>query len=324
MPLPRTGREWSDEDVEFALDPPAGMSLREAAAALGRSYSAIVACRDKARRGWRPSTPAKPRAGVGIQRWTDEEMGLVLTPPLGWRMSRVADELGRSLQSVRRMRSRLLSGWAPTGRASRIDDARLEFIRENPGMTAVNVAEQLGTTAASVEHYRMLLRRAEGQDFGRGPYDKNPHMVRAGQLILAKTCVECGVLRGGAEFHRRSVRKVTSVCRFCTATAHDSEKAAATHAALEAVVRDLAGSYGVPYRSRGGESYTQDDMVILRDPELPISEKAARLGRTYTGTVQALALYGFSVSRPERPEPGGIWVIDRLCPDVSAVSEPCS
>lgn len=232
------------------------------------------------------------------RRWTDEEIGLVMDPPAGYTMRQVGELLGRSRGSVLSMRSRVLNGWSPQSEPP-LTEVEIDFIRCSPEMTAMEVAKQLGRGYATVTHQRRKLAQSEGLYFGRGPYDKDP-MCHGKRRVLAKTCLACGLLWGGAEFV--SGRGVCNGCRKTRRRPDDKQ-------GMEEQVERLAERTGIPYRSRHYEPYTEDDCEVLANPNLSVAAKAALIGRTYKATQQAIRSYGFTTSAPDRTEPYGLWRI---------------
>lgn len=237
------------------------------------------------------------------RRWSDDELGLVMEPPAGFTLPQVARLLGRSLRSVVSMRHRLRRGWSPVAQPP-LSESDLDFIRASQGMTALQVAEELGRSYGSVTHARAKLTRDEGLSFGTGPYDKNPHWAGR-RTVLARTCVACGLLWGGAEF-TTDRGKTSSVCRRCRAISRDD---ANLREAREQQVREEAERRGVPYMTHHYDEYTDADVQVLADRSLTVVEKAARLGRTYEAARQALTTFQLTSKREPRREPYGLWAI---------------
>lgn len=251
--------------------------------------------------------------GKSNQRWRPDELTLV--SDLSIESADIAAELGRSIGAVVTLRRRMAEGWKPRKAFVPLTDQQTDFIAEHPEMTARTVADELGVPYPLVTKARRALAKERGISFGTGPYDKSPHMVGA-RLLLGKTCPACGVLRGGADFHRNG-SKTHPVCRFCRSETRKPDD----RTEREERVRKLAPVVGVVYRSLHGEEYTEKDMTVLSDPTLSLTEKAARLGRTYAATCMAAQQYGFSSKVEERAEPHGVWIVDAATQE-AAQTEP--
>ena len=239
------------------------------------------------------------RATKNNARWSDDELAVVTSSAT---VREIALQLGRSVGAVATMRKRLAGGWTPQGEPPLSED-EIDFIRSTANMTAQQVAEELGRPYSTVTFTRRRLIREEGRYFGKGPYDKDPLMV-GDRFLVAKSCIRCGVIRGGAEFSKTSAK-----CRYCRIELRDYAAEAKSRAALDQRVRELAEMVGVPYRSRHFDEYAKADIELMERSDLTLCEKAARLGRTYDATSMAMHEFGISRRRSERPEPRGVWTI---------------
>jgi hypothetical protein len=226
----------------------------------------------------------------------------------------IAATTGRSIGSVKRMRGRIEAGWVPK-MAPPLNRVEMDFIAANPAMTAQAVADALGATYAAVTYARRRLAREQGADFGTGPYDKDPTAM-GDRMVLAKTCLSCGLLLGGRHFAKAGKgRGLQAHCTECRALS----RPASDHDRLERRVEAMASDPLIPdYASRRYYDYTETDLQVLGDESLTVAEQAARLGRTYGATAQARKDYQVAVARGERPEPGGLWRITLPAELVSA------
>ena len=234
-------------------------------------------------------------------QWTDDDKGVVADDRLT--ALQAAEATGRTVGAVRKMRFRLRRG-QDSQREMPLCETEIDYVREHPEMTAQRVADEIERPYHLITKARRRLISEEGHSFGKGPYDKSPYML-GNRLLIAKSCIRCGVVRGGAAFSRNGHDGFSSTCCYCRAETREQDD----RRGRDEKVQKRAEEIGVPYMSRHGEEYVSEDIQVLEDSALEIVEKAARLGRTYEAARAAANAHGFAMKRRDRPEPGGVWLI---------------
>lgn len=261
---------------------------------------------------------ARKNSNVERKLWTDEEIGeLEFLSNLSARQA--GEILGRSMQSVQHMRTKLAKGWSPTKKPW--SDSDLDFVRSTKNLTAIQVADHLARTPATVVQMRVLLSKREGISFNPGR-TKDPFYVGKNRL-LAKTCLGCGLLLDASWFSHegnkpgrtdgRSARWRPRCIR-CSQLYGDGKKYRANNANR---LGDRSAKYykkqqqlSKQVAERNYFPYLAADHIILRDSTLTHFEKAILLKRTVSGVRSVIKKYGYQ-SRIGKGDPlNGVWHID--------------
>jgi hypothetical protein len=195
-----------------------------------------------------------------------------------------------------------------------MSDDEIAFIASTMDRYASDVADELGKTRSAVQQARRRLRLA-GRVGETCVDPKRPQPYEVGRrTLLAKTCIDCGLLWGGGEFANAG-HAYGPTCRRCRnrRRRRAREGAGISHAvraaALEAVTESLASSE-VPYRSRSGQPWTGPEIDLLARRDLTTPAIAAQIGRSWQAVAAACKRYG--VKRPAETAtrlPTGEWRI---------------
>jgi len=241
--------------------------------------------------------------------WTDWEYGVVFESD-HMTAREIGEVIGRSEGAVWDMRRKLRNGWEPTRKATeewtREEDAALIA---NPYLSAPKVAKLLSRSRDAVVHRRKTLR-AQGISL---PRSGNSSPFRPGaRPMLAQTCPDCGLLLQAKWFMVVSGawRKRCTRCH----TAHFAGSRRPRNVSDQAKrSKESAQKYQaltLPGAVNNGNEYTEQDMDVLRDPDLTLFQKALMLKRSYLGVAGAAHRYGFpsavGLGDPERDQ----WMID--------------
>lgn len=179
-----------------------------------------------------------------------------------------------------------------------------EFIVETPQLTTAQVAVRLGRTRSAVACRRALVARRTGVRFR---VNNDPFKV-GDRPLLARTCLDCGVLLEARLFGRDG-ESWRSTCTPCRVERHpprrerfdkDDGSAERANAKLQAATLP-APRHRFPW--------LEDDHAVLADPDLTTLQKALRLGRTYMATASAVYKNGYRSATGSMKEQG-VWVID--------------
>lgn len=270
----------------------------------------------------------------GRRPWTDEELGFLQSPPRGWTNADIAECLGRTTATVRGYRRRLREGWSPRTDLYYTDDF-LEAVAASFDRVIREVADELDCSPDRIKRARRFLR-----DTGRLSQDTKQRWVRpqrpyevGDRTLLAKTCVGCGLLWGGAHFpftrasSERGSGAYGDMCyrcknaRFRDGKHFESRTAAAQAAhvtAMEKATEALA-TEAIPYRSNHRQPWTESDVALLRRRDLTMPEIAAQLGRSWSAAWSACNSYGIYRPRERATQlPTGEWRIE--FPDLGVAS----
>jgi hypothetical protein len=248
----------------------------------------------------------------GRRPWTDEELGFIQSPPRGWKNADIAEYLGRSTATVKQYRIKLRNGWAPQSHLW--TDEFLEGIASSASQSRADAAANLGCSLHTVKRARAhLVRLGVLTDLqGRS---RRPSSV-ADRTLLAKTCVDCGLLWGGAHFPRTKGHGYGPSCYRCKNAEYrkpgsrTAKQQAAYAAAMEAATEALA-TPAKPYRSSHRQSWTETDVAMLGRADLTTPEIAARLGRSWKAVVSAVHTFGVTRPRERATQlPSGEWRIE--------------
>jgi|GEM_PF-2730604 len=243
--------------------------------------------------------------------WTDEEIGFVQDHD-DWTAKRIAEDLGRSVSSVKNMRKKLRSGWVPVFERWRSSEE--DFILANPCMKTVDVAAHLGRTVSSVMSRRQFLAKDRGLNVRFGG-NVSPTSVGA-RPLLAKTCPECGRLLQAKWFmingRNRNKGARLRICNECRGNSRPSRKRPASMGDIRSSKEAFARVQALTLlgASQTRQPWTEAEFTVLKDPDMTILQKALTLHRTYSATSQACRRNGFDsfkgLGDPERDQ----WMID--------------
>jgi DNA-binding CsgD family transcriptional regulator len=245
----------------------------------------------------------------GRRVWTDDELGFIQSPPRGWTNQDIGEYLERSPKTVKTYRQKLRNGWSPERHMW--TEEFLDAIRASAGRHREDVAAELDCSLSTVKNARTYLRMGGHLPKGRC----SPSSV-ADRPLLAKTCVECGLLWGGAHFNQTPGRGYDSRCyrcknaRYRKPESRTAAKQRAYVAAMEAATESMA-TPEKPYQSSRRQPWTEADVAMLERRDLTTPQIAAALGRSWLAVNSACHSYG--VKRPtERVSqlPTGEWRID--------------
>jgi hypothetical protein len=294
----------TDEELGFVAAT-MHLSRAEVAAELGRSEGMIGNMRTMVRTGRIPAT-----VSGASRRWTSEEDELLLSLR-DHKLRRSALEgmfPGRSYDSIRARRQELgvsVGKWATsddahcrdrsagTPKVRAWDAAEIQFIIENPQMTARQMVEHLpGRSYAAIKKRRQEM----GAATKKNSFTVSPFSVH-GRPLLAKTCTKCGRLLPAKwfRFESRTGGRWSSACRECAS----SENRLWRESTDDPTRASRSGNrerqrLSLPTATRRGDEWTSEEMTILADPTLTTLQKAIRTHRTYYGTACALAAFGFA------------------------------
>lgn len=249
--------------------------------------------------------------------YSDEELGFIAEHQ-GWPAWRIAEQIGRSKESVCKKRRELRKGWV--AQRERFSESEDEFILSTPHLTARQVATHLGRHTASVEGRRHHLAKTHGVSFDTYS-TKSPFHIGARPLI-AKTCTKCGLLLPSDWFSWNAQQNGTggwrTQCRKCVAAAsadlfartperrRDESKHATGSRRSKAILKAMTA----PTADRGRMPWLDADHEILRDPDLTLLEKAIKLRRTYNATTIMCSTHGYRSHVGLGDAERDLWVID--------------
>lgn len=154
-------KRWSEEELQFLRDNDGKLTVKEAAAALGRTYGSVNLAR--VRLGLAETQP----------RWTEEEKAYLLAHKDDMMDSEIAAVLGRHVESVGNMR-RKLSGYKNRPWTTEEEEA----LRECWGtMTMAGICKKLDRS------YNAIMARV--QHLGLPPYLESGEYITMHQLSIA-------------------------------------------------------------------------------------------------------------------------------------------
>jgi hypothetical protein len=258
---------------------------------------------------------------MNAKPWTDHEIGF-LQDHADWSGQRLADELGRTVRSIKGARHSLKNGTLGGQVKPRwTEDEDAVILDAHPSAPAKAVAKLLpGRSSNAVE-----VRR---RDLGIGGQDVVRQRATdiAGRPLVAKTCTRCGLLLAGSWFRfNKATLKWASDCRACASKrvceANRTERQERPDRGADRSRRLLQRMQQVTREraERHGEPYTEADYETLADTSLTDFQKALRLKRSYSGVKNARRAAGLKsmpqgLGDPERD----IWVIDNPNAQVAA------
>lgn len=247
---------------------------------------------------------AAARSPKRINRFfTDEELGFI-EENSDWSHQRIADELGRTRDSIAHIRMKLRRGWTRIGGEPWTLAEDEVLIEAGPWVTVPQLTERLpGRTRTAIVQRRVAL----GLDTIHGGR-KNPNHVGARPLI-AKSCTTCGRLLHGSWFHFRPNRQLwEQSCKKCgsegRADLHRSADRANSTSEWNARVQALTLSRATNHK----QPWTDKDHETLADPDLTTVAKALALGRSYAAVKDMCQANGYRSSR-FLGEPTDLWRI---------------
>lgn len=227
--------------------------------------------------------------------WTDAEYGLIMSPPRGWRVKDLADELGVSASSVRNMQARLRKGYQGRAVEPWPGDV-IDFLIRHPMMPLKQAAEETAQSIVKIRNIRKWLRN-------QGAVAKQSVWNVGHRRLLARTCIQCGVLYDGKEFYKTPSgwMQACGRCAGDRARRYDDKRGAQDAARKRAQEQDAAmalATSDMPYKSRHGQPWVKWELDILADPSLTIPAKAARVGRTPEALRRQAQLQGIPLAVP--------------------------
>jgi len=252
--------------------------------------------------------------------WSDEDIGFLAdnheTP-----LKDLADALGRTVQSVSRMRRKVRDGYTGPRNPSWSEAEDLVLV-ENPAFTAEQLLPLLPGRHVSAIVQRRTAIGAAGGIYANSPYRPGD------RTLVARTCLGCGSLRPSSHFWGNKGRK-RSQCRDCEsgrskryedAVDPETKELRRQRSVRRAVAyRDRAQAITVPLADNNGNEYTEADHAVLSDPTMSNLAKALMLKRSYIATLQAVYGNGY-VSKVGTPDPDRErWLIDN--PNADRVEE---
>lgn len=228
--------------------------------------------------------------------WTDDDIGY-LTDNWDRPIAEQAESLGRSFQSVVKVRRKIKDGWVGPQRIPWTEDEN-EVLRTYVHYTPEQLRKLLPTrTVWAITRQRTLLGAAV-----RG--SKSP--AQPGQRpILAKTCLICGLLLAKSWFPpATNGMTLSSYCKKChsnkraewQASLSPERQAEASRKASEraSAYNRMAQALTVPLAENNNQEYTEADHVVLSDPSRTNLDKALTLKRSYLGVLQAVVNNGYT------------------------------
>lgn len=257
--------------------------------------------------------------------WTDDEIGF-LQDHADWTGQQIADELGRTLRSVKGARHALKAGTLGALEKFPWTEAEDAVIADaGPAATARSIAALLpGRSQMAVQ----IRRRKLGTEVTQKGGGQGQRRHIGGRPLVAKTCTACGLLLAGSwfrSFKKQGVLAWSSRCRKCISEqvceAQRRERASKPEVGASRS-RQLLEKYQRITRegaTRHGEPYVEADYEVLADVTLTDLEKALRLKRTYSAVKNARRAAGLKskpdgLGDPERD----VWVIDN--PNLEALA----
>lgn len=270
-----------------------------------------------------PRVQTKPRMRTAKQqavscgarrKWTDYEIGFIQDHD-DWPVERIADELGRTVDSVRQKRTSVRRGWTPTENAwSAMED---DFLLANPRMSESDASSHLRRTPGAVGARRIVLAKRGNAALGFG---KNFAPSRVGaRPLLAKTCPNCGLLLQAMWFNKNRVG-YTRLCGRCVHRTRTTKQVVTDRQRRQH--KEFVQKYQaltIAGASRNGQPWVESDFKVLQDPDMTAFQKALALHRTYKATARACQINGFKskvgLGDPERDQ----WIIEN--PNMARVEE---
>lgn len=253
--------------------------------------------------------------------WTDDDIAVVVD---NWDrpVREIADQLGRSYQSVVKIRRKIKDGYAGPHQIP-WTEAENEVLFAHPNFTASQLKPLLpGRGEPAIVRQRSLLGAAGGM----GPKDPQKPGQRT---LLAKTCRLCGLLLAASWFPPTSKGRPNTYCKKCRYAQQAARTANLSPERREewsrrAVKRanayiDKAQAITLPLAENSKQEYTEADHVVLSDPSRSNLDKALALRRSYLAVLQAVSKNGYSsrigLPNPEQEQ----WFIDN--PNAERVEE---
>lgn len=244
------------------------------------------------------------RAGVPKPRWTDADLGF-MQDHADWPHARVAQALGRSVQSVKHKRMSLARG--EVVKSEPWTEMELEILVEfGSWATADQLAEKLpGRSVDAIYHRRQQLGIASP-----GGGMKLPQVIGA-RPLLAKTCTMCGRLLQAEWFSfKRTVRQWNPSCRICESNRGTAYKVGRDQRGVVKSDKSAARlqALTIPRATRRGMEWTEKEHKVLSDPDLTLLQKALLLNRTYIAVKNVCSTSGYK-SHVGLGEPTDLWRI---------------
>jgi hypothetical protein len=255
--------------------------------------------------------------------WADEEYGFILD---NWDkpMAYLSNELGRSIQSVVKMRRKIRDGYK--GKVLLPWTAEEDAILfEKKHFTAKDLTALLPGRHLSAIHAR---RAKIGASVGNGGPAKDPFMP-GHRTLIAKTCRDCGLLLPASWYWSRGGPYKISYCKKCSHSRNmgyresepdDTKKERRRRAVIRvAAYAKKAQDITLPFAEKRGQEYTEADHKVLSDPSLSNLAKALRLKRTYIAICTAVPSHGYKSSIAMGDPLKDQWVIEN--PNVDRIDE---
>jgi hypothetical protein len=244
--------------------------------------------------------------GLG-RNWSDEDLRTVAENP-DMTSQELGVLLGRSTTSIHQVRSKMRTG-RPLGTEGYARE-ELEFIRATPSLTARQQAEYLGRPYGSAIGMRKIVRERFGVNFA---FQKDPNVI-GGRHLLAKTCLDCGLLLDARWFRMerktRARQEWRSICTLCTSGRQNGKRAPREYKGQP--WSEFLQAKSLQTASKNREPWTEQDYRVLQDPDLTDFEKAVQLNRTFYATenrVNALGYKSKTIKSILGSKQDGQWVI---------------
>lgn len=245
--------------------------------------------------------------------WTDEEMGYVLST-LDRPRQEVAEQIGRSTQTISCMRLKVRRGWVRSLESWTL--AENEILREHAGaLSAKGLVKLLpGRSQQSIESQKHKLR------IKTGPAVRNNPRAVGSRTLIARTCTVCGLLLPASWF---SIKKRNggrlSQCRKCSPAQKYANGTTVKTRRNSREYADKAQALTLETATRKGLEYTESDHAIMSDPTNTALSKALAMNRTYAATATALSANGYKSARALGDTLTDQWLIDN--PNADRVDE---
>lgn len=253
--------------------------------------------------------------GMKKRLWADEEIGYI-QDSLDEPVATVAERLGRSVFAVSSMRGQVRRGYAGSTMLpwAAWED---EIVISSPALKAYELAALLpGRTVGAITQRRHHLRAPHSFIPGMNPNQP------AGRLILAKTCLGCGLLLPAQWFWSFGWQNSSPQCRSCLIGKRKEETPAQKTIRRDnkRAYRDAAQAITLPLAENHRQDWTLADCAVLEDKSLSDLDKALKLKRTYLAVVNQMTTRGLKPRPATYGDPRiEQWIIDN--PNASRVEE---
>jgi hypothetical protein len=238
---------------------------------------------------------------VSWGKLTDEDIALTWET-MDLPLQKAAKTLGLSYQGASRRRMVVRRGTFVGGGWTKEETDYMIWAYQSVSMT--RIAHHLGKKRHQVKGKLSQLVKA-GILSRTGLRNFDPNRVGT-RILLAKTCIDCGLLLGGSNFAPQPRDAGWSLrCHSCRAK--EKVPRSRRYIPSRAERRRQLQALTVPHAKRYGGVWTSKEMQVLADGSQTNFAKAMKLGRTYYAVNTAVGRYGFS-SKPEPlPEQEGEW-----------------